>query len=122
MHRDATGWAAARCVSAWVHQQLTCLQGAKDLQQVAECLIAVLQTFICDPQSSKTQQLDEQADACKDGDQVQQLLLQHARAVGWPVLQRCFFEDYYMAWATSVLTGESTRSLPQPRLRQQVEC
>jgi hypothetical protein len=107
MHRDAAGWAAARCVGAWVQHQLTCLQGAKDLQQVAECLNAVLQLFINNSQDSAAIQPDQQAGTCKDGNQEQQQLRQHAQAVGWPVLQRCFFKDQYEAWATTVLTGEA---------------
>jgi hypothetical protein len=106
MHRDASGWAAARCVGAWVQQQLTGLQDAKYLQQVADQLHAVLNLFIYNIDGSTTQQLTEQAGACRDSDQVQQALLQHAQAVGWPALQRCFFQDQYETWATTVLTGE----------------
>jgi hypothetical protein len=106
MHRDASGWAAARCVGAWVQQQLTGLQDAIDLQQVADRLHAVLNMFIYSRDGFSMQQQAEQADACRDTDQVQQALLQHAQAVGWPALQRCFFQDQYETWATTVLTGE----------------
>ncbi|WIA12878.1 hypothetical protein OEZ85_006499 [Tetradesmus obliquus] len=104
MNRDAASWAAARCVGAWVQQQLTCLQGAKDLQHVADCLHAVLQLFISDSQDDSAKDAEHPAGTCTDGDQVQQQLLQHAQAVGWPVLQRCFFDDQYGTWATTVLT------------------
>jgi hypothetical protein len=106
MQRDAAGWAAARFVGAWVQQQLTGLQDATDLQQVADRLHAVLNLFIYSTDDSSSQQLAEQAGACADSDQVQQALLQHAQAVGWPALQRCFFQDQYETWATTVLTGE----------------
>eukprot|EP00882_Tetradesmus_deserticola_P007293 GHRQ01007685.1.p2 GENE.GHRQ01007685.1~~GHRQ01007685.1.p2 ORF type:complete len:142 (-),score=28.57 GHRQ01007685.1:30-455(-) len=106
MQRDAAGWAAGRCVGAWVQQQLSCLQDAKGLQQAVECVDAVLQQLIRSSQDDGATQLEQGAGACTGSSQVQRALLQHAQAVGWPALQRSFFEEYYKSWTTAVLTGE----------------
>lgn len=97
--RDAAAWSAARSVGSFVQQATGQLQAATELRQVKACIRAINETFIVRTAVS----LDEAQQPWIA--ELDSALEQQASVVGWPLIQQCFYEDQFPAWATTVLTG-----------------
>lgn len=98
--RSAAAWSAARSVGSFVQHITRQLQSARRLQQVVAAVKAIHNTFV---EHHSNQESFTAAD--EELQEINSNLQQHAQAVGWPVLQQCFYQDQFSAWSTCVLTG-----------------